>query len=49
MTNAEKLDMAIKLLWEVSDNWNEDEVEFYPRDLDSFDEEVNRLGSIVLK
>jgi len=48
MNNYEKLELAKKLLREISDNWNEDEVEQYACSM-SFDEFVMELHGIRLK
>lgn len=48
MTNQEKLDKAVKLLREVSANWNEDKVKHYPSTLLSFDELVEEIAEITV-
>ena len=48
MNNKEKLKIAQKLLTEIVENWNENEVEFYDSKF-SFDELVSEINSIDLK
>jgi hypothetical protein len=48
MTNKERLEIAYKLLLEVSENWSEKEVKTYKAKM-SFDELVAEIGSIKLK
>lgn len=48
MTNKSKLEEAIKLLWQVVDTWDEDDVIEYKATM-SFDEIVAELQSIKLK
>ena len=45
-TNAEKFKEALRLLTEVNEDWNEDEVESYPADLPNFDELVSSMNLI---
>jgi predicted flavoprotein YhiN len=48
-TNSEKLSAAIGILQEISENWNEDEVLSYPKNLSSFNELVADLAEIEFK
>lgn len=49
MSQSEKMRMALKLLHEVCEAWNEDNVLNYPQDLPSFDEVVMALEEIEFK
>ena len=49
MTNQEKLKQAVELLAEVSENWDNDNVIYYPNILMSFDELVTEIASIELR
>lgn len=46
MNNNEKIQKAVKLLLEVSDEWDNDKIKFYPSELGSFDEVIVLLSSI---
>ena len=49
LTNKRRLEIALKLLEKVSDNWNNADVVNYPQELSSFDEVVTTLKEIRLK
>lgn len=44
-----KLKIACEILKEVSHDWKEEEVKFYPKSLDSFDDVISDLGKIEFK
>ena len=48
MTNQDKLKMALALLDDINDNWNEDKVVNYPQNLLSFDELIAEMRTIEL-
>jgi len=48
LSNAEKVEIAYKLLCEVVNTWDEKDVEVYQAQL-SFDELVSELGKVKLK
>lgn len=48
MDNQEKLKQAVMLLHEVSEDWKEDKVNYYPSSLPSFDELVADLATVRL-
>ena len=48
-TQNQKLQKALNILQDISDNWNEDDVVTYSPDLPSFDEVVSALREIEFK
>lgn len=48
MTNKNKLEEALKLLWQIVDTWNDDDVLEYEATM-SFDEIVAELQMVKLK
>ena len=48
VSNQSKLDKAVELLIEVSEDWDNDKVSRYPEELSSFDELVCAIGNIKL-
>ena len=49
MNKQEELIKAIEILSNISDNWDNDKIEYYPKELLSFDELVYLISCIRFK
>lgn len=49
MKQNERLRLAINLLSDILENWDEEEVVFYPETLQSFDELIASLRDVEFK
>jgi len=45
MTREEKIRLAMDVLWDVNETWDNDSLEDYPEELPSFDEYLSEIGS----
>ena len=49
LSNKRRLEIAVKLLEKVSNEWKEEDIIHYPDTMPSFDEVVVLISKIVLK